>query len=145
MKEHSFISVIIPCRNEKNYIESCLASVLGQEPPEAGFEVLVADGMSDDGTREILLRMAREHPQLRVIDNPPGIVPTGLNAAIKAARGDIIIRMDAHTEYAPDYIRQSVAALAGTGAANVGGPARTKSRSYLQKAICVAYHLRRLC
>jgi succinoglycan biosynthesis protein ExoA len=134
------VSVVIPCRNERRHIEACLRSVLAQEPPEGGFEIIVADGMSDDGTRDVLSRIASEDPRLRVIDNRQGIVPTGLNAAIMAARGDIIIRMDAHTDYAPDYICKCVAALAETRADNVGGPARTKANSYLQEAICLAYH-----
>src|SRR5256885_2858336 len=79
-------------------------------------------------------------PILRIIDNPGRFVSNGLNAAIRAARGEIIIRMDAHTEYAPDYVRECVAALQATGADNVGGPARTKADTYLEKAIAAAYH-----
>lgn len=102
--------------------------------------MIVADGMSDDGTREILERLAREDARLRMIDNPGRIVSTGLNAAIRTARGSIILRMDAHTEYAPDYIRQCIAVLQETGADNVGGPAQTKGQGYTQSAICAAFH-----
>src|SRR5438128_315244 len=106
--ERPLVSIVIPCRNEAPHIASCVASVRAQESPEGGFEVIVADGMSDDGTREILARLEREvggsrSACLRVIDNPDRIVSPGLNAAIRAARGEIIIRTDAHTEYAPDY------------------------------------------
>jgi len=100
------VSIILPCRNEQGYIQDCLESVLNQEPPQGGFEVLVADGMSTDGTREYLREMAKQHPNLRVLDNPGRIVSTGLNAAAKAARGQFIIRMDTHTTYAPDYVRK---------------------------------------
>ena len=92
------VSVVIPCRNEKDYIETCLRSILAQEPPPGGFEVIVADGMSDDGTRDILLRLAREDPRLHIVENPGCIVSTGLNTAIGAAQGRIIVRMDAHTQ-----------------------------------------------
>src|SRR5436189_112210 len=116
------VSVIVPCRNERAHIETVIRSILGQEPPAGGFEIIVADGMSDDGTHEILRRLANEDSRLLVIDNPQRIIPAGLNAAIRAAHGDVIVRMDAHTEYAPDYVRQCLAVLNETGADNVGGP-----------------------
>jgi len=101
-----FVSVVLPCRNERDHIEACLESVLSQEPPEGDFEVIVADGVSTDGTREYLQKMAAQHRRLRVLNNPGRIVSRGLNAAIRAARGEVIVRMDAHSTYAPDYIRQ---------------------------------------
>src|SRR5580693_1603139 len=104
-----FVSIVLPCRNEQGYIQDCLTSILQQEPPAGGFEILVADGMSTDGTREYLQKIATERPQIRILDNPGRIVSTGLNAAIRAARGEIIVRMDAHTVYAPDYVRQCLA------------------------------------
>ena len=134
------VSVVIPCRNERDYIESCIHSVLNQEPTPGGFEIIIVDGMSEDGTREVLKELVEDDPRIRVVDNPSGMVSTGLNTAIQLARGQIIIRMDAHTEYASDYIRQCVAVLQETGADNVGGPARTKSTGYMQSAICAAYH-----
>jgi glycosyltransferase involved in cell wall biosynthesis len=134
------VSVVIPCLNEKEQIEKCLRSILGLESPDDGFEVIVADGMSDDGTRDILSRLASKDPRLRIVDNHRRIVSCGLNAAIRAARGEIIMRMDAHTEYAADYIRRSLAVLAETRAQNVGGPARTKSAGYMQSVISASYH-----
>ena len=116
------VSIVVPCRNEADHIETALRSILAQETPPGGFEVIVADGMSDDGTRHILQQLANENSRLRFIDNPGQIVSTGLNAAIQVARGEVIVRMDAHTEYAPDYVRQCVAVLEETGADNVGGP-----------------------
>ena len=129
------VSVVVPCRNEARFIESCLRSILCQEPPEGGFEVIVADGISTDGTAELLQDMAEQHPQLRVIKNPGRIVSTGLNAAIRVARGDIIIRMDAHTIFAPDYIRQCLAVCKETDADNVGGPMQKSGRTYLERGI----------
>ena len=97
------VSIVMPCRNEREHIENALKSILAQDAPEGGFEVIVADGMSDDGTRRILTRVAQRDSRLRIVDNPSAIVSTGLNAAIRIARGRIIIRMDAHTSYAPNY------------------------------------------
>ena len=134
------VSVIVPCRSEADLIRVCLHSILTQEPPPGGLEIIVADGMSDDGTRGILNQLAAEHTRLQVVANPGLIVSTGLNAALRVARGRIIVRMDAHTEYAEDYVRQCVAVLQETGADNVGGPALTKSTGYVQSAICAAYH-----
>jgi glycosyltransferase involved in cell wall biosynthesis len=134
------VSIVLPCRNEQGYVQECLASVLKQEAPDEGFEILVADGMSTDGTREYLQQMAREHSEIRVLDNPGRIVSTGLNAAIRAARGSIILRMDAHTIYAPDYVRECLRTLRETGADNVGGPMRTTAATYMERAIRAVFH-----
>jgi len=133
------VSVIVPCLNESDHIEVCLRSILAQEPPPGGFEIIVADGMSDDGTRHILNQFAAEDPRLRVVDNPGFIVSTALNAAVRVAMGKIIVRMDAHTEFAEDYIRQSVAVLQQTGAENVGGPWVAKGQGYVGQAIAAAF------
>ena len=137
---HPAVSLIIPCRNEADRIETCLRSVMAQDPPIGGFETIVADGMSNDGTRSILDRLSKDIVNLLIIDNPGLIVSTGLNAALKAAQGYIIIRMDAHTEYASNYVTQCVRVLEEVGADNVGGPARTKAKGYMQSAISAAYH-----
>ena len=133
------VSIIIPCRNEKDYIEACMRSILAQEPSPGGFEIIVADGMSNDGTRDVLKRLVGEDPRLRIIDNHDRIVSAGLNAAIRAAQGKVIIRMDAHTEYASDYIRQCLAVLQETGADNVGGPWVAKGKGFVSQAIMAAF------
>lgn len=136
------ISVIIPCRNEKGHIGHFLDSLLSQEL-KSGWrvEILVADGMSDDGTREELRVYAEKRPEVRIIDNPGRIVSTGLNSAIEAAKGEIIIRMDAHTVYASDYIRECVRVLGESGADNVGGPWVARGRGMVGKAIAAAFRL----
>src|SRR4051812_49696180 len=121
------VSIILPCRNEAEYIEECLTSILKQDLPKGSFEIIVADGMSTDGTREFLDEMSRQYPEVRVLNNLGRIVSTGLNAAIKAARGEIIVRMDAHTTYASDYVRECLAVMKETGADNVGGPMQTRA------------------
>lgn len=134
------VSVILPCRNEAGYIEECLKSILSQEPPDGGFEIIVADGVSNDGTREFLERFSAENPRVRLLNNPGRIVSTGLNAALREARGQVIVRMDAHTVYASDYIKQCLAVLRETGADNVGGPMCTTATTYKERAIQAVFH-----
>ena len=137
------ISVIVPCRNEKRHIPALLNSLLTQElEPGWQIEILVADGLSNDGTREQLRQYAGESSNIRMIDNPGQIVSTGLNAAIGAATGEIIIRMDAHTTYARDYIRECVAVLQESGADNVGGPWVAVGQGLIGKAIAAAFRSR---
>ena len=134
------ISVVIPCRNEKRHIGEFLDSLLMQElDRDWQVEILVADGLSDDGTREVLSQYSQDAPQVRMIDNPGRIVSTGLNAAITAAAGDVIIRMDAHTVYARDYIRECMRALQTSGADNVGGPWVAEGRGMIGRAIAAAF------
>jgi glycosyltransferase involved in cell wall biosynthesis len=134
------VSVVMPCRNEGAHIAACIRSVLQQEPVSGGFEVIVADGMSDDGTREILREFARVEPRLKLIDNPERITSCALNAAIREARGRFIARMDAHNVYAPDYLRSCLETIDQTGADNVGGGWVCQGESWLQKAIALAHH-----
>jgi len=133
------VSVILPCRNEAAQIEECLTSILAQDPPSGGFEVIVADGCSDDPTRQILDKMSLHESRLRVISNPGRFTSCGLNAALRVARGAVILRMDAHTIYAPDYIKQCIAVLQETGADNVGGPWVAKGVDYMGRAIAAAF------
>lgn len=134
------VSVIIPCRNERQFIGPCLDSILASDFPSDRLEIIVADGMSDDGTRDVLQQYCQQHASIHFVDNPGRIVPTGLNQAIRMATGEVIVRMDAHTEYAADYIKQCVLVLAETNADNVGGAWRTKANGYLQEAIALAWH-----
>jgi glycosyltransferase involved in cell wall biosynthesis len=127
------ITVIMPIRNEAAYIRRSLGSVLAQDYPAACLQVLVVDGLSNDGTRELVQAMIAERgsggaggpgsggAEVRLVDNPGRIVPTGLNIGLAEARGDVVVRVDGHTELAPDYLRQCVEALQRTGADNVGG------------------------
>ena len=119
------VSVLVPYRNEVVNLDVYLRSILTQENPAGGFEVIVADGMSEDGTRAMLARIAADDDRVRLVDNVGRIVSTGLNPAIRGAHGSIFARMDAHCVYAPDYLRRCVEALEASGADNVGGPYRT--------------------
>lgn len=143
------VSVVVPCRNEIHHIHRFLNSVSAQETSGMSVEVLIADGMSDDGTRQVLDRYPRQpnekFPAFFVIDNAKQIASSGLNTAIRAAQGEIIVRMDVHTEYAPDYVRNCVETLNRTSAANVGGPALTRADGYLARAIALGFHSRFAC
>ena len=132
------VSVVMPIRNEANAIARGLGAVFAQDYPSAKLEVIVADGGSTDGTREIVRSLQRDHPNLRMIDNPPGIVATGLNAAILQAEGEVIVRVDGHTEIATDYVRQCVADLARTGAENVGGRMSAVGGGAFGRAVALA-------
>jgi glycosyltransferase involved in cell wall biosynthesis len=114
------VSIILPCRNEAAYIAECLDSILATRWPHQALEILVVDGASDDGTRDIIAGYARRFPVIRLLDNPSRIVPTALNIGIRAASGDVIVRMDAHVVYPPEYVPRLVAALEETRADNVG-------------------------
>lgn len=115
------VSVVIPCRNEVEYIRQVIGSVLEAEVPEGGMEVIVVDGMSDDGTREALAEICARSPSVRVIDNPKKAVPSAMNLGIRESRGEILVRLDAHTYYEPSYIAECVRWLEKSGADNVGG------------------------
>jgi cellulose synthase/poly-beta-1,6-N-acetylglucosamine synthase-like glycosyltransferase len=132
------VTVVIPCRDEEPYIEACVRSALGQDWPHDRLEILVADGMSMDATREILLRLAAEDPRIRLLDNTARIPAGGLNECIRRARGAVIVRMDVHGEYAPDFVRKCVGVLDRTGADNVGGPAKPKARTFFQRCVAAA-------
>ncbi len=119
------VSVLVPCRNEAGYIEQCLDSILASDYPPDHLEILVIDGHSSDGTREILSRYCQAHPSVALLNNPQGTAPAALNVGVRAAAGDVIIRMDAHVLYPADYISRLVRGLQESGADNVGGVLHT--------------------
>jgi len=121
-----FVTVIVPVRDEARAIAGCLTSILTTRYPRGRMEVVVADGMSCDGTREIVSGIATRDARIRLIDNPGRTTPRALNQAIAAARGDVILRVDAHSVLAPDYIEEIVGYLeAHPDAWGVGGRMRT--------------------
>lgn len=123
------VSVIVPCRNEEGFIESCLGSILANDYPPALVEILVVDGMSRDGTRRIVERLEGSCPRLRLLDNPKGITSAGLNIGIKNATGTVIAWMSAHNTYPRHYLRRCVEAMLEYGADNSGGGIVTVARS----------------
>ncbi len=140
------LSIIAPCRNEQRHIDAFCASALAQRlPPGWALQLVIADGLSDDGTRERLAARAAHDSRLRVIDNPKRIVSCGLNAALREATGEVIVRMDIHTEYAVDYAAECLAALVASGADNVGGPWHAQAEAGAgptQRAVAAAFQSR---
>jgi glycosyltransferase involved in cell wall biosynthesis len=133
------VTIVVPCRNEERYLVECLDSILACDYPADRLEVLVVDGMSDDGTRAMLGEYAARHPIVRMIDNPRRITPVALNLAIRAARGDVIVRMDAHVVYPRNYVSRLVAALDEFSADNVGAVLKTlpANQTAMGKAIAI--------
>jgi succinoglycan biosynthesis protein ExoA len=117
------VSVIIPCYNEEARISNLLAAIHAQTYPRERIEVIIADGCSSDQTRARIDAFSKSYPdlQIRVVENPRRNIPASLNLAIRASLGDIIVRIDAHSEPYPDYIERCVAALTNDLAENVGG------------------------
>jgi len=114
------VSVVLAVRNEERHLAAAIDRVLASGYP-GELEVVVAVGPSDDRTAEIAAGLAASDARVRVIDNPTGLTPAGLNLAVAAARHDILVRVDGHSELSPGYVAEAVDVLERTGAANVGG------------------------
>ena len=133
------VSIVCPCRNEVGHIDRFLRALRQQKATEFDLEILIADGESADGTANALGAWLASEPRMKIVPNPGRIVSTGLNAALRIARGDVVVRMDVHTTYAEDYVAQCVNTLKQTGAACVGGPWLAKGKSLRQNAIATAF------
>jgi succinoglycan biosynthesis protein ExoA len=137
------VSVLIPCRNEAKHIEHCLTNIYGFAPPPGGFEVIVIDGISNDGTRDILSRIQKHYPDLIVLDNLQRTVPHGMNMGIQRARGEYIVRADVRCIHPPNYLLDLIELSKKTKADNVGGVlVPISGETYVQKSIALAYKSR---
>ena len=136
------VSVIVPCFNERATIGLLLEALRSQTIPSGDIEVVIADGMSTDGTRQAITDYTRAHSELRVrvIDNPDRSIPAALNRAIAAASGQVLARLDAHSVPAPDYLTRCLELLEQTGAANVGGAwdIRPSASSWVARSVAAA-------
>jgi len=117
------VTVVVPCYNEQDTIRLLLEAIYAQTYPRPELEVVIADGLSQDQTISRIAAFQTEHEDLavRVIQNQARTIPSGLNRAIEAACGEMIVRLDAHSIPRPDYIANCVAALKSGRGANVGG------------------------
>lgn len=131
------VSVVIPCYNEERYLRQVLTDVLGQDYPENRIEVLVIDGKSTDKTREIANEFQAKHSNVRLIDNPHKYVPYAMNKGIEMAKGDVIVRLDAHASYPSNYVSMLVRALRELDADNVGGLWRTDVKRKTPTSIAI--------
>lgn len=133
------ISGIVPCRNEKAHIESCVQSLLAQKTSLFELELLVVDGMSDDGTRDILVRLMRANSNLRMLDNPRRSTPAALNIGIQAGRGEYIAILGAHAEYGPSYLETCLKLLnEHPEVCCAGGPIISRGKGLFGQAVAVA-------
>lgn len=138
LEERPACTIVIPCLNEEAYIEAALRAAMSQLYPAALLEILVCDGGSTDGTRAIVERLAAEDPRITLVDNPGRFPSAGMNEGIRRAGGTVIVRMDAHADYASDFVAASIATLRRTGATTAGGAARARARNGFQQALCAA-------
>lgn len=117
------VSVIIPCYNEQSTIRLLLEALHEQTYPHASLDVVISDGLSTDGTRDAIAAFQRDFPELsiRIVDNAKRSIPSALNRAIEVACGEIILRLDGHSQPYPDYIANCVAAHTAGRGANIGG------------------------
>ncbi|MFN2121246.1 MAG: glycosyltransferase family 2 protein [Anaerolineales bacterium] len=117
------VSIVVPCYNEEGTIGTLLQAILDQTYPRRQMEVVIADGMSDDGTRAVIDEFRQAHPNLeiRVVQNPRRAIPSGLNLAMQQARGGFLVRLDAHSIPIPEYVERCVEDLNAGKGVNVGG------------------------
>jgi len=136
------VSIIVPCYNEEATIRHLLEAILGQTYPRALIELTISDGFSTDRTREVIAAFQAEHPNLtvRVVDNSARTIPSGLNQAIRESRGEIIVRLDAHSMPIPEYVERCVAAHESGKGENVGGvwEIRAGAETWIAKSISFA-------
>lgn len=136
------VSIIIPCYNEQSTIRLLLDALREQTFPLTDMEVVIADGMSTDNTRDEIVVFQKDHPDMnvRIVDNPLRTIPSGLNHALEASRCEIIVRLDAHSKPYPDYVERCVTALEENRGDNVGGvwEIHPGADTWIAKSIAVA-------
>lgn len=138
MQTLPFISVIVPVRNEERYVAACLQSILAGDYPHEFMEILVVDGQSEDRTAEIVRGICARHPAVQLLSNPARVVPHAMNVGIRAARGALIVRIDAHAHYGPNYLRELVTWMDKLQADNVGGVLEAHPATRAAQAVAVA-------
>lgn len=131
------VSVVVPVRNEGPYLERAVTSILAQDYP-GPFDVCLAVAPSDDDTFEVARRLSTDHPQVSMTANLAGVTPAGLNAAIAATRGSIVVRVDGHAHLSDGYIRRAVSTMIRTGAVNVGGMQVPTPETPFEEAVAAA-------
>ena len=134
------VSIIVPCYNEQNTILLLLEAIYAQTYPRPQMEVVIADGLSKDQTRWQIADFQARHPDLtvQIVDNPNRTIPSGLNRAIQAAQGEMIVRLDAHSVPQPDYVARCVTALEQGFGDSVGGVWEIRPRGSGWQACAIA-------
>lgn len=132
------ITVVMPVLNEEAHLEASVQSILAQSYPSE-IELIIALGPSSDGTNKIAKALAKKDKRIKLLDNERGLTTVGLNAAIKLAKNDYIVRIDAHSEPEPNYFYDGIRILLEQDADEVGGIMQAKGHSAFQKAVAYAY------
>ncbi len=135
--EHPLVSVVMPILDEERHLEHAVAQALEQDW-SGPLEVVLALGPSRDGTDEVAQRIAARDPRVVLVPNPSGRTPDALNAALGAARGDVVVRVDGHAGIPVDYVRRAVETLEATGADNVGGIMDAQGVTPFERAVAAA-------
>ena len=131
------VSVVMPVLNEERHLEHAVRAIFEQDYP-GEFDVCLALGPSTDATDEVAARLRRDEPRLRTVANPTGKTPAGLNAAIRATTGEIVVRVDGHAVLPAGYITRAVETLQRTGAVNVGGVQKAEGTTPFERAVAMA-------
>ena len=132
------ISIILPIHNEANFINNAIDSILRQNHINQEIEILIADGISTDGTRDIIKNKQKDNANIYLIENHEKIVPTGFNSALSISKGEIIIRVDGHTEIAPNYLEKCMKVFMNTEAECVGGATKHIAPGIIGNAVRIA-------
>jgi glycosyltransferase involved in cell wall biosynthesis len=125
--ENAHVTIIVPCRNEARHIATCLNSIIGNTFDKNRMQVLVVDGMSEDGTREQVKAFSAKYPFVQILSDTKQTTPSALNLGISNATSEIIVRMDAHARYPENYIEKLLEWMERSGADNVGGVVVTQA------------------
>jgi len=134
-----YVSIVMPVRNEEDFIAQALNAVVGQDYPREQVEVIVCDGMSTDATRDIVADFQAKYANIQLLDNPLKIAPTALNVAAASSKGEIVIRVDGHCVIAPAYVSRCVQHLQNNPDVwGVGGPIETIAMSPEAEPIAIA-------
>jgi len=138
--ENSFpsVTVMMPVRNEQHHLQKAVESVLAQNYP-GQLEIILAIGPSVDETERVATELAKKHISIKLIQNPKGLTTVGLNLAIAKSSGEVIIRVDAHSQLAENYIVRGVEILRETSSVLVGGIMKAKGKTPLQNAVAFGY------
>jgi glycosyltransferase involved in cell wall biosynthesis len=131
------VSVVVPILNEERHLEHAVRAIFAQDYP-GPLDVCLALGPSTDRTDDVAASLQRNEPRLRTVPNPTGRTPAGLNAAIRATTGEIVVRVDGHAVLPPGYIARAVETLRRTGAVNVGGVQRAEGTTPFERAVAAA-------